>query len=50
MAVRHVLEYVFEVGVGLDVVEFCGGDKRGDDGPLLYRPILPPFTRFTVAI
>ncbi len=33
MAERHALEHVFEVGIGLDPVELCRGEKRGDDGP-----------------
>lgn len=33
MAVGHALERIFEVGIGLDPTEFCGCEKRGDDGP-----------------
>ncbi len=33
MTVCHALEDVIEVGVGLDIVELGGGEKRGDDSP-----------------
>ncbi len=33
MAVCEPFENVLQVGIGLDVVELCGGDERGDDGP-----------------
>ncbi len=35
MVVRHALEHVFEVGVGLDVVEPCRGDEGADRWPSL---------------
>jgi len=41
MAVRHALEHVFEVGVGLDPVELCRGEKRGDDGPSIRAAVRP---------
>ncbi len=39
MAVDHALEHVFEVGIGLDVVEPCRGDEGADDGPTLCATI-----------
>jgi hypothetical protein len=33
MAVRHALEYVLEIGEGLDVVELGGGDEGADRRP-----------------
>ncbi len=33
MAFGHALEHVFEVGVGLDVVELCRGDEGADRCP-----------------
>ena len=38
---RHALEHVFEVGVGLDPVELCRGEKRGDDGPSICAAVRP---------
>lgn len=33
MAVCEVFENVLQVSIGLDAIELCGGDERGDDGP-----------------
>jgi hypothetical protein len=33
--VRHAFEHVFQIGVGLEVVELCRGEKRGDNGPTI---------------
>jgi hypothetical protein len=33
MAVGHAPKNVAKVGIGLDVVELRGGEKRGDDCP-----------------
>ncbi len=41
MAVRHALEHVFEVGAGLDPVELCRGETRGDDGPSVRAAVRP---------
>jgi len=41
MAVRHALDHVFQVGVGLDVVELRGCEKRGDDGPSIRAAVRP---------
>ena len=38
MAVRHALEHVFEVAVGLDVIELCRGDEGTDRCPSLAFP------------
>ena len=35
VALGHALEDVAEIGEGLDVVEFCGGDKGADGSPSL---------------
>ncbi len=35
VAARHALENVFQVGIGLDVVELRGRDERGDDRPTI---------------
>ena len=39
MAVRHALEDILDVGVGLDIVELGRGEKRGDDGPTICAAI-----------
>lgn len=39
MTVRHALEHVFEVAVGLDVIELCGGDEGTDRCPPLSAAI-----------
>ena len=39
MAVAHALEHVFEIGIGLDVVELCRGDEGTDHGPSLCAAI-----------
>ena len=41
MAMCHALEHIFEVGIGFDVVEFRGGEKRRDDGPSIRAAIGP---------
>ena len=38
---RHALEHVLEVGVGRNVVELCGGEKRRDDGPSIRAAVGP---------
>jgi hypothetical protein len=35
MSVNHALDYVDEMGVGLDAVEFCRFNQRADDRPPL---------------
>ncbi len=39
MAVGHALDHIFEVGVGLDVVELCRGDEGADRAPSLCAAI-----------
>ncbi len=39
MTVGHALENVFEIGVGLDVVELGDGDWSGNDGPAICASI-----------
>ena len=39
MALGHALQDVAEIGEGLDVVEFCGGDEGANGGPSL-RPAI----------
>jgi hypothetical protein len=39
MACRHALEDVLEIGVGLDVIEFCRGDEGTDHRPTVTTAI-----------
>jgi hypothetical protein len=41
MAVVHALKNVFEVGVGLDLVELGGRNWRSDDRPSIGAAVLP---------